>query len=443
MKLFSKLAVGAASTVLCFCVTEIVVRAADLFKSARATTREPTLEEHNVSAETDKVFVQHPYLGYSGNPSYRDKPFDEAMGVAVHLLFPGEPTEYYLRNSKVNAQGFVSEHEDYLRGDGAFNIGVFGGSVAHQLSTVGGDTLIAEVETRFPELRGRVRVLNFATGGYKQPQQLINLMLTSVQGVRLHVVINLDGFNEVAMSGYDVTTRYNPVLPSRFHYLTLMMKLGSDTTSSDTIVRYAEVLRLRRKADRWHSTANRWPWDKTELGRALLGKLAVRSLDQANRKEIALHKSIHVPVGVLDYQPPCLEDEVDPCWDVIADIWEQSSLQMDAIARQIGAQYLHFVQPNQYVEGSKALTDRERELAYTPEIPWAQNTRKGYPLLKERIPAMIARGVDVHELTSVFAEITEDIYIDACCHYNKLGNDLVAATIAEHVQWDGRSPEAR
>jgi len=433
MKRSAKLTVAVASTLTCFGVAEVIVRTADLFADERAATREHALDERESDSATDKLFLQHPYLGYAGNPDHRDKLITD---VALSRMFPGEPSAYYLRNSRINAQGFPSEHADYLALQDGFNIAVCGGSVAEQLATVGGETLIAEVERRLPGLQGRVRVLNLSIGGYKQPQQLINLMLMDLQGVRLDVVVNLDGFNEVALSASDMVTRYNPVLPSRWHYL-LMLKLNPESLSNEMIERYAQAVRLRRSADTWRRASNGLLATHSELARALLGRLVVRRLGRANRIEYELQRDDSIPAGLSNYEPPCLGDEENQCWELIADVWEKSSLQMGATAELIGAQYLHFLQPNQYLESSKPLTAHEKKIAYTPEILWARAVRKGYPLLKERIPSMATRGVVVHDLTSTFADFTEDIYIDTCCHYNLLGTNMIATAIAERVQWDG------
>ena len=76
----------------------------------------------------------------------------------------------------MNAFGFRSEIEDYRElGEDDFVIGIFGGSVANELTLLGGDTIVATLSERRPELAGRIRILNFGLGGYKQPQQTILL----------------------------------------------------------------------------------------------------------------------------------------------------------------------------------------------------------------------------------------------------------------------------
>ena len=65
------------------------------------------------------------------------------------------------------------------------------------------------------------------------------------------------------------------------------------------------------------------------------------------------------------------------------DLWERSSLAMSRLAEASGLAYLHVLQPNQYVLGSKPLSREERALL-DPTDPWARAARSGYPRLIER-----------------------------------------------------------
>jgi hypothetical protein len=277
-----------------------------------------------------------------------------------------------------------------------------------------------------------VRVLNGAIGGYKQPQQLIALALLTLESVRFDAIVNLDGFNEVALSSSDAAAGYNPVFPSRLQYL-LMLHLGRDASSASAIERYAEVIRARRGASEWRAAANRALLTRSELARSLLGRAVLRLESRATRLEQELQQEAPAPPSLAAYQPACLQDPEAGCWDLIADVWERSSLEMAAIADGLGAVYVHVLQPNQYDEGSKTLSDREREIAYAPDSDWPAGVRRGYPLLRARIPGMLARGVAVHDLGQLFAGIREDIYIDECCHYNLRGTNALAAAIADLI----------
>jgi hypothetical protein len=40
-------------------------------------------------------------------------------------------------------------------------------------------------------------------------------------------------------------------------------------------------------------------------------------------------------------------------------------------------------------------------------------------------------GIDFHDLSQLFAEHGETLYIDNCCHFNGDGNELLARVIAQ------------
>jgi hypothetical protein len=416
------LLLGLATLAGCLGLGELGIRGLGAFAEERAATRrrQPL---SSADAASESRFLLHPFLAYAGNPRFQRGPMSER---SLRSTFPGEPSAYYLRNSRINQHGFPSEHADYLGDPEGFHVGIFGGSVAEQLATVGGEELIAKLEASAPELRGRVRLFNAAIGGYKQPQQLITLILLSLQGVRFDAVVNLDGFNEVALSSTDAGGRYNPIFPSRRHYL-LMMSLERDAAA---IERYAEVIGTRRRAGEWQAAAERPLVGRSELARAAFGRVVLELEARADRLEQELQGQVSPPPSLAAYQPECLRDS-RTCWGLIADVWEGSSLQMAAISRELGARYLHVLQPNQYDEGSKVLTPREREIAWAPEGEWPDGVRRGYPLLRARIPGMRARGIAVLDLSQLFAGSTEDLYSDPCCHYNLRGNQLLADAIAE------------
>jgi hypothetical protein len=426
----SKLALAVVSLTLSLVALEVVIRAGDLFADARAATVDRAGDAAESPRETSNVFVQHPFLGYSGNPAHGQGLIDDVM---LGRIFPDGPSTFYLDNRRINSHGFPSQYDDYVSVADGFHVGIFGGSVAEQLATAGGEALIAELESRFPELRGSVRIFNLAIGSYKQPQQLINLILMALQGVRFDVVVNLDGFNEVALSGADVKFHYNPLFPSRRQYL-LMLKLRPEAMSGRFIEQYAEVIRERRLAAQWRASADRPLLAHSALARSVIGSLVLRHRKRARLLEDEMQQDESLPSDLLTYEPPCLKDEHENCWGLITEIWEQSSLQMAGIARQIGAQYIHVLQPSQYLEGSKPLTPREREIAYRPGQNWVRKVRRGYPLLQLRIPGMNAQGVAVRDLTALFADDEDDIYVDTCCHYNLRGSSAIARAIAREIR---------
>ena len=129
------------------------------------------------------VVVAHPYLGFVYNP--RDHP---AGMLALHSV-------------PVSDWGFLDD-KGPLRGasEREVVIGIFGGSVAFWFSVRGIDAMLEEL-AKLPQFYGKsFVVVRTALGGTKQPQQLMALnYLLALRG-HFDMVINLDGFNEIALA---------------------------------------------------------------------------------------------------------------------------------------------------------------------------------------------------------------------------------------------------
>ena len=118
----------------------------------------------------------------------------------------------------------------------------------------------------------------------------------------------------------------------------------------------------------------------------------------------------------------------------LAERWAYASVQMRHLAEGGGGRYVHFLQPNQYVEGSKELTEEELEIAYEQnDFAYKTGVLRGYGDLMAQGAVLQAQGVDFVDLTPVFREEQRTVYNDKCCHFNDLGYRLIAEAIASHI----------
>ena len=124
-------------------------------------------------------------------------------------------------------------------------------------------------------------LLNTAYGGYKQPQQLMALNYALALGAQFDVVVNLDGFNEVALDASENALQgVSPAYPrgwamrvERFHDPALVEQVG--------LVAY---LRARRAARAAGFAARPWRDSVTAgLVWALLNRLAAARVAGAER----------------------------------------------------------------------------------------------------------------------------------------------------------------
>src|SRR5690606_10565907 len=138
----------------------------------------------------------------------------ELTGDALHPYFG--PMHRPGVRAESNNFGFGSPYAfPYRRAnDRQLLIGIFGGSVARFFCDQGIPRLTQVLE-RDPRYAGREIVpLCFAHEGYKQPQQLLVLAYFLSIGQELDLVLNIDGFNEVALGAYNYNQGRDISMPS-------------------------------------------------------------------------------------------------------------------------------------------------------------------------------------------------------------------------------------
>ncbi len=342
------------------------------------------------------IEVIHPYLGFVLDP---------------------------MQNANASYLGFPRPEDDPLAPGpaGTVTVAFFGGSFALGLSTTGRDAL----RQRLLDHGINARVLTIALGGYKQPQQLHALADLLSRGAPLDVVVNIDGFYEVAIpQAENLPKGVNPFYPRAWYYRTLHL---SDQPTLRRMAR-ASVLSTRRR--RWAAAFSRMPAGSITLyamwraGNERLRR-QVRQIHEAAAASPAAADS-----GFMTTGPRVPEADVYP---EIAAHWRSCSLLMKALCDARGILYLHFLQPNQYYEPGRALTETERRIAYTEDHSYRPGVVSGYPLLIEEGARLAAAGVSFHDLTFIYRDLPGDIYEDDCCHPNPHGYGIAAGHVARAI----------
>ena len=357
--------------------------------------------------------VLHPFLGQVLNPE-----------VAVGHKKPKAWTE---------AQDFgfsraKSGRIFYPPSDDRIVAAIFGGSVANVLGNIGQKTLVEELG-RAERFAGKeIVVVNLGQGGYKQPQQLISLNYFLSLGAHFDVVINLDGFNDIALAPAALVNRgIFPFFPQSWYFL--VQDLDADQRRAIGELTYLRT-RTRERAAAFSASPLRFSPTAT-----LLWRIADRRLA---RTLVAAERALDEAEGgsTTSYQTRGPDREYSSPEELateLAGVWQRSSLQMHALCTTLGIEYHHFLQPNQYVPSSKPLSDEERRDAYDENHRYAAGAMAGYPLLSARGAELRERGIHFHDLTRVFADVSETIYVDTCCHINWLGNRILASRIARAI----------
>jgi hypothetical protein len=149
-----------------------------------------------------------------------------------------------------------------------------------------------------------------------------------------------------------------------------------------------------------------------------------------HRKAAAGRVEHREPVPYHVSGPRLQPDDRQATYAFLVSIWKESSIQLDRLCRGFGMRYLHFLQPNQYVEGSKPMGAEERRTAWSADQLYRSGVERGYPLLIEAGRELRAGGVDFHDLTRVFAGVEQPLYNDDCCHFGREGYEIVTRHVA-------------
>jgi hypothetical protein len=346
--------------------------------------------------------VLHPYLGFVLNPRRLDD---------------------------VNEYGFPRSDADIPRRDPSrLIVGVTGGSVAYLLCRNAGEHLKRELRRLLP---GRDIVLvSLAVPGYKQPQQVMALTYMRCLGAEFDVLLNLDGFNEAVLV---------PTEDERgetFHYFprSWRSRILAQSDEEELALRLT-IHRLYRERRDWASCMRSPPWRYSPLAQ-LVWRIRHQSLNRGLREGQTGLTRLTSASATLNYTRlgPAnhFADDADRCLQ-IADAWAGGSRHLRRICASDGTIYVHALQPNQYDPGSKPLSDVERKIAIAPGSQYVRAVAESYPLLRSRGAELRHSGVHFVDLTRLFAETPEIVYADECCHFNELGNQMLAERLAAEV----------
>jgi hypothetical protein len=257
-------------------------------------------------------------------------------------------------------------------------------------------------------------------------------------GADFDMIINIDGFNEVALHpAENARTRTFAAFPRHWYYYV--------TSLPQRLTSEYEYYRLRR-------AKLAAAYSRPGLRHSVMGNLAWRLHDRRVQVRIEMAREALVEAAPEEEVPGALGPERDyrdyqQLMAHLVSIWKQSSLQLDRVSRANGIAYFHFLQPNQYVAGSKPMDEVERSHALNPDHPYRRGALVGYPRLIAEGADLARRGVKFSDLTQLFAETRERLYIDDCCHFNARGHqimaDAIARAILEHFEKSSRGAESR
>ena len=388
-----------------------------LFYAHRKTYSEilPTPGDRLVLAE-----AVHPYFGFTHRPG---TPFD----IPGTLRPDGTPARLTTNNF-----GFVApvDYPFSKTNPNQLTIGLFGGSVGLWFCQLGAPRLEERLE-QSSVFRGRdVVPLCFSHEGYKQPQEALVLAYFLSLGQSLDMVVNIDGFNDVALASLNNERGSDISMPSVQHLDPLISAVNQSALTPDRLETLAAIFRDRAALIDLHDTIGR---NRIASVHAVLDVYERRLRDRYVR---ALGRFNTLPSNPTDnaFVQTALPTRPrrDAVFHDIAAVWAQSSVTMHDLLAARRVPYYHFLQPNQYY-GARRFTDAERTTALNDASPYKRSVEAGYPALVAAGATLRVRGVRCFDATAALNGESAPAYMDDCCHYTLAGNlalaELVAASI--------------
>ena len=302
-------------------------------------------------------------------------------------------------------------------------IGLLGGSVAEFVKP----SLQRALNRYFAanDLPRQPVVVGLTILGSKQPQQTMVLANTLLLGGEFDLIINLDGFNEVFSTAQSMEKGFFPFYPFSWR-----SHVGLTT---EELLRAGRIGALRREQARLAAAGAtsplRWSAVFGLANRYRRERIAAEIIQRNN--ELAATQSYY---SLEKYGPRRWRETEEELLPEVARVWYRGSLALARLAEMAGAEYYHFLQPNQYVPGAKPLSPEERESAYVPGWSPAIMAARGYPQLRELNQDLASRGINYFDLTGIFVDHPETLYRDRCCHLNDRGNELLAAAMVRRLE---------
>ena len=354
--------------------------------------------------------VINPYFGYCFRPGLTVRDF---LGPRIPaMLIGGDGDESWL-DLEPNEFGLWSRYKfPYEAGDDELVVGIFGGSAAQWAALQSGPMLEQRLSVL---LKRNVRVLNFALGGSKQPQQAQALSYALHAGQKFDFVLNIDGFNELFFCHGNAQRGLEPSWPT-VHMLDLVRtSINLDFLSPAHIRLLLKAARFREMQERWAARGARGGWH---------GNLSRRVLAWIERRQMELQTAIANTRQAQQFEMLMLPSPFGRAIELTpVQQWYRSSRIMRGLCEATGIEYRHILQPH-YTRGDKPYT--ELEVAMKAERQsMIDLLRKMEPELNQRRDDLIAEGEYLTDASALFDQVTEQCYCDSAGHLTQRGNNLL------------------
>jgi len=367
--------------------------------------------------------------------------FFKTLNLAIHPYFGWVER---VKRGATNNHGFrnVSAKDDccdfpFKAKENQAIVAIFGGSVAGALGIMSrGDDYFRKKLKNLPQFADKEIVfLTFASGGYRQPQQVMILTYYLLIGQKFDVIINVDGFNEIVTAFNNNNDKDN-----------IDISLPATDIWFNT-GRHIERINMRSGDNRGIVLAQH-VWQDVNLARSSeqcmfatcfiirkmlqhYHRLQIENIDGEKNEKWREYTHFYLPLKHKQPENGLTFKTIPAMMKKQAQIWENSARRMAQMAKNSNAQYIHMLQPTLLYVVDKKIEPRNRLNPYDRYIPIL---KEGYPRLISKIPAMRADGINIADGTGIFDSYQGRIYSDDCCHYNMAGMQIMVDRIVDQIR---------
>ncbi|MCL4364049.1 hypothetical protein M1328_02305 [Patescibacteria group bacterium] len=349
-----------------------------------------------------------------------------------HVIHPylGFVENYNKVNKNVNPFGFVGPSPQFQENKNDYVVAITGGSVARLFYLYEKDYFVNKLKKMDFLKDKNIKLISLANSGYKEPQQLMTLTYFLSLGAKFDMIINIDGFNEAALSY--IENAHNGV--SSFYPRSWNIYGANiyDENFNKILPYLKKINQLKAKIPSINNFFSKSYLNRLDFIKKFLINWTIADI------EIETNKINNININnTSDYQisgPEKYYSDNEKIIENIVNTWKNSSIELGLLAKSNGITYLQFLQPNQYFPNSKTLTNEEKKYDYSDNQPYKDAIEKFYPKFISQEQELENKGVQFFDMTEIFKSVDVTIYNDNCCHYNELGNRMIADFIVNKIQ---------
>jgi hypothetical protein len=376
----------------------------------RTTRRAFDNDVVNNSREWLTKFQLHPYFGYTSRVNG-----PAGMDTVNNLGFD---TAYDLPFRKTNPNQFI--------------VAVVGGSVAMgyaRYETANG--ILAAALRKLPGFENKQLVLlNLANASYKQPQQLLIISYLRALGQDFDVVINIDGFNEVADALLNAHAGIDVSMPAA-HMIVPLIDLADNNASPERISLISNVIKAKGHVVPALEGMDHCRTAICYTFEWIQGAYWQRVYDKDSQQLAGLKVSDRRRASIVEVKQ--IDNSTDEQIEKNAvAIWADSSLALNELLSPQGIWYFHFLQPNQRYTKHQ-FSSAEQAIAFNDQSMFGPGVSAGYRQLVLKLSELRKSGVRIASGVEIFDDVKPAVYADDCCHYNDFGKRILAEFVANQL----------